>query len=52
MDQSYLISVWNYHQQMLDAVKAREFEVGYQALLTHMDLVKEVKKAELKQRFE
>ncbi|MGB4596212.1 MAG: FCD domain-containing protein [Anaerolineaceae bacterium] len=52
MDQNYLVSVWHYHQLMVDALRDREFEKGYQALLTHMDLVKQVRKAELKQRFE
>ncbi|NLW72644.1 MAG: FadR family transcriptional regulator [Chloroflexi bacterium] len=52
MNREYLISVWNYHQQMVDALRDREFEKGYNALLTHMDLVKQVRKAVLKQRFE
>jgi DNA-binding FadR family transcriptional regulator len=52
MDRDYLVSVWHYHQLMVDALRDREFEKGYQALLTHIDLVKQVRKAELKQRFE
>ena len=52
MDRDYLVSVWHYHQLMVDALRDREFEKGYQALLAHMDLVKQVRKAELKQRFE
>jgi DNA-binding FadR family transcriptional regulator len=52
MNRDYLVSVWNYHQLMVDALRDREFEKGYQALLMHMDLVKQVRKAELKQRFE
>lgn len=52
MDRDYLVSVWHFHQMMVDALRDREFEKGYQALLTHMDLVKQVRKAELKQRFE
>ena len=52
MDRDYLISVWHYHQLMVDALRNREFEKGYQALLTHMDLVHQVRKAVLRQRFE
>lgn len=52
MDRDYLLTVWHYHQMMVDALRDREFEKGFQALLIHMDLVKQVRKAELKQRFE
>lgn len=52
MDKDYLVTVWVFHQQMVDALRARDFEKGYQALLTHMDLVYQVRKSELKQRFE
>lgn len=52
MDQAYLESVWNFHQKIVDALKARDFDRGHEALLNHMDLVKQIKKPELKQRFE
>ena len=52
MDQAYLELVWNYHQKIVDALKARDFDRGHEALLNHMDLVKQIKKPELKQRFE
>lgn len=52
MDRDYLLSVWHYHQLIVDALRDREFDKGFQALVTHMDLVKQVRKAELKQRFE
>jgi GntR family transcriptional repressor for pyruvate dehydrogenase complex len=52
MDQAYLELVWNYHQKIVDALKARDFARGHEALLNHMDLVKQIKKPELKQRFE
>ena len=52
MDKVYLELVWNYHQKILDALKARDFTRGYEALLNHMDLVKQIKKPELTQRFE
>ena len=52
MDQAYLEVVWNFHQKIVDALKARDFARGHEALLIHMDLVKQIKKPELKQRFE
>ncbi|MFZ3151379.1 MAG: FCD domain-containing protein [Anaerolineaceae bacterium] len=52
LDQTYLETVWNYHQTMVDALAAHEFEKGYLALTTHMDLFQQRKKAELRQRFE
>lgn len=52
LDQNYLETVWNYHQRIVDALEAREFEKGFQALTAHMDLFKQRKKAELQQRFE
>lgn len=52
LDQNYLENVWNYHQRIVDALAARDFERGYQVLLAHMDLVMQRKKAELSQRFE
>jgi len=52
IDQNYLEIVWNYHQRIVEALAARDFERGHQALLAHMDLVMQRKKAELSQRFE
>jgi DNA-binding FadR family transcriptional regulator len=52
MDQAYLELVWNFHQKIVDCLKARDFAKGHEALLNHMDLVKQIKKPELKQRFE
>ena len=52
MDQAYLELVWNFHQKIVDALKARDFARGHEALLNHMDLVKQIKKPALKQRFE
>ncbi len=52
MDQAYLELVWNYHQEIVDFLKVRDFAKGHKALLNHMDLVKQIKKPQLKQRFE
>jgi len=35
----YLHEVWNYHQRMVDAVCAGDFNAGYQALVEHTDLL-------------
>ena len=48
----YLESVWSYHRQMLDAIASKAYEKGYEALVTHFDLMKTYKKADLRQRFE
>jgi DNA-binding FadR family transcriptional regulator len=52
LDRTYLVAVWNYHQRIVEALATRDFDRGYQALITHMDLVVQRKKAELSQRFE
>ena len=38
-DYNYLKDVWNYHQQMVDAICTGNFEAGYRALLDHTDLL-------------
>ncbi len=38
-DYAYLQEVWQYHQQITDAICAQEFEKGYQALVRHKDLL-------------
>ncbi len=35
----YLQQVWDYHQRMIDAVCSGDFEMGYQALVEHKDLL-------------
>jgi len=35
----YLQEVWEYHQRMVDAICAGEFDAGYQALVEHTDLL-------------
>ncbi len=51
-NQEYLESVWSYHRQMLDAIVSKAYEKGFEALVTHFELIKTVKKADLRQRFE
>jgi DNA-binding FadR family transcriptional regulator len=38
-DRKYLEHVWQYHQQMVDALARHDFLNGYQALVAHMDLL-------------
>ncbi len=38
-DRKYLERVWNYHQQMVEAIANADFLSGYQALIAHMDLL-------------
>ena len=35
----YLHEVWNYHQRMVDAICAGDFDAGYRALVEHTDLL-------------
>ena len=38
-DYDYLQQVWNYHQRMVDAICAGDFEAGFDALAEHKDLL-------------
>ena len=38
-DYNYLKEVWNFHQQMVDAICSGDFDAGYRALLEHTDLL-------------
>lgn len=38
-DYDYLQQVWNYHQQIVDAICAGDDEAGHQALIAHKDLL-------------
>jgi DNA-binding FadR family transcriptional regulator len=35
----YLQEVWRYHQKMVEAICTGDFEAGYEALVTHTDLL-------------
>jgi DNA-binding FadR family transcriptional regulator len=37
-DYGYLEQVWIYHQQMVDAICAGDFEAGFEAMIKHKDL--------------
>ncbi len=38
-DYDYLQQVWNYHQRMVDAICAGDFDLGFEALTEHKDLL-------------
>jgi DNA-binding FadR family transcriptional regulator len=38
-DYQYLQEVWQYHQQMVEAICTHDYETGYKALLEHTDLL-------------
>lgn len=38
-DYGYLQQVWNYHQQMVDAICNGDYQAGYAALVEHKDLL-------------
>lgn len=39
---AYLKSVWHYHRKIVDAIVEGDFDTGYQLLLEHMDLIKDM----------
>jgi DNA-binding FadR family transcriptional regulator len=51
-DLNYQHKVWGYHKQMVDAICQENFEVGYQALTDHMNLIFQREPRLLAQRFE
>lgn len=51
-DQESLEAVWDYHKKIYQAIASKQYQVGYQALITHFDIVRTNSKAELIQRFE
>lgn len=51
-DKAYLQNVWAYHRKIQQAIETKEYDMGYQALITHFEIVRTQRKAELKQRFE
>lgn len=51
-DKTDLLNIWTYHRKIQQAIAIKEYDLGYQALMTHFEILKVQKKAELKQRFE
>jgi DNA-binding FadR family transcriptional regulator len=38
-DLSYLQKVWQFHHEMVDAIVTKDFDLGYQKLIEHADLI-------------
>ena len=38
-DLSYLEEVWDYHQKMVDSIRNKEYDAGYQNMLAHMNML-------------
>ena len=38
-DLSYLEEVWDYHQKMVDSIRKKEYDAGYQNMLDHMNML-------------
>lgn len=51
-EMDYLQSVWRYHQKIVDAICAGDYEAGFQALREHMDLLNQRPKIPNNQKFE
>jgi DNA-binding FadR family transcriptional regulator len=41
-DYEYLHQVWTYHQQMVEAICAGDFQQGYQVLVAHAELIRRI----------
>ena len=41
-DYKYLTDVWHYHEKMVAAIKSKEYDKGYKALLEHTDMLSEL----------
>uniref|UniRef100_A0A7C4PGD5 FadR family transcriptional regulator n=1 Tax=Anaerolinea thermolimosa TaxID=229919 RepID=A0A7C4PGD5_9CHLR len=51
-DINYLKTVWNYHRQMVEAIRRGEVDRGYRALLEHADLLQARTPSTRRQTFE
>lgn len=51
-DLAYHERVWDYHARMVEAICNRNFTVGYDALMEHMDLIYQREKKPVTQAFE
>ena len=51
-DLSYLEEVWDYHQKMVDSIRNKEYDAGYQNLLAHMNMLYRRTKPSANQNFE
>jgi len=41
-DLNYLIRVWDYHEKIIEAISLGKFEDGFELLVEHMDMIKDI----------
>jgi DNA-binding FadR family transcriptional regulator len=51
-DLDYLKNVWNYHKKIVNHLKQGELQLGYRALLEHMDLLSQRERTKTGNHFE
>jgi DNA-binding FadR family transcriptional regulator len=51
-DLSYLSSVWDYHEKIVNAISIGDFSAGFQLLKDHQKLINQIRKLPLPQNFE
>lgn len=51
-DMEYVNRIWQYHRKTVDLINARQYELAYQALMEHMELIAQREKKVLRQSFE
>jgi DNA-binding FadR family transcriptional regulator len=51
-DFSYLSSVWDYHEKMVNAISLGDFSGGFQLLKDHQKMISQIRKIPLPQKFE
>lgn len=52
VEMDYIQRVWQYHQKMVDAICAGDYDVGFQIMAEHMDLLNRRPKNSFNQKFE
>jgi DNA-binding FadR family transcriptional regulator len=48
----YLTQVWNYHEKMVDAIAAEDYDLGHRILMDHMNLLYQRPETSSNQKFE
>ncbi len=51
-DLAYLKHVWDYHQKIIELIRKKEYEAGYQSMLEHMNLLTLRVKPSINRNFE
>jgi DNA-binding FadR family transcriptional regulator len=51
-DMEYVNRIWQYHRKTIDLINAKQYELAYQALMEHMELIAQREKTVPRQSFE